>query len=77
VDTNIQRIPENRKLLYRASVYSFTFIIWKGVRRVVSYFWFFPVCRVHEVNGCLPAISYILLRHRILMYELAGDLTKK
>ena len=31
--------------------------------------------RVSEVDGCLPASSYI--RHRILMYELAGDFTKK
>ncbi len=32
------------------------------------------VSRVHEVNGCLPASSYI--KHRIFMYELVGDLTK-
>ena len=31
--------------------------------------------RVHEVEGLPPASSYI--RHRILMYELAGDFTKK
>ncbi len=31
--------------------------------------------RVSEVDGCLPASSYI--RHRNLMYELAGDFTKK
>ncbi len=33
------------------------------------------ISRVHEVNGRPPASSYI--RHRILMYELAGDFTKK
>ncbi len=31
--------------------------------------------RVHEVDGQPPASSYI--RHCILMYELAGDFTKK
>ena len=36
---------------------------------------FFVICRVHEVKELPPASSYI--RHRILMYELAGDFTKK
>ncbi len=32
-----------------------------------------PVCRISEVDGCLPASSYI--SNRNLMYELAGDFT--
>ncbi len=42
----IQRKPENRKLPHPASVYYFTFIIWTGGRRVVSYFWVFPVLHI-------------------------------
>ncbi len=50
---------------------------WSDRRQHAPLRWWFakprPYTRISEVDGCLPASSYISNRH--LMYELAGDFT--